>query len=123
MSKCDLCNPKSSKTIEYLDSLDVLLNQAIGNDDKLSALNQLKIIDDEIVRFNSMYATHQPDLTVEKEIYGRLLITKTKLLIQSVIEDLLIDNKIQLVILGSGDSNIEGYFEELRLDPQVQVLV
>lgn len=91
MSKCDLCNPKSSKTIEYLDSLDVLLNQAIGNDDKLSALNQLKIIDDEIVRFNSMYATHQPDLTVEKEIYGRLLITKTKLLIQSVIEK---DNKV-----------------------------
>ena len=91
MSKCDLCNPKSPKTIEYLDSLDVLLKNAIVNDENLSALNQLKIIDDEIVRYNSMYATHQPDLTVEKEIYGRLLIVKTKLLIESVIEK---DNKI-----------------------------
>ena len=64
MSKCDLCNPKSPKTIEYLDSLDVLLKNAIVNDENLSALNQLKIIDDEIVRYNSMYAKHQPDLTV-----------------------------------------------------------
>jgi len=47
-------------------------------------------------------------------VVSRLTEAKGFDLIQSVIEDLLIDNKIQLVILGSGDSNIEGYFEELR---------
>ena len=118
MSKCDLCNPKSPKTIEYLDSLDVLLKNAIVNDENLSALNQLKIIDDEIVRYNSMYATHQPDLTVEKEIYGRLLIVKTKLLIESVIEK---DNKIYNLVYTDpegnpnfkGVSEINGLIEEM----------
>lgn len=118
MSKCDLCNPKSPKTIEYLDSLDVLLKNAIVNDDNLSAQNQLKIIDDEIVRYNSMYATHQPDLTVEKEIYGRLLIVKTKLLIESVIEK---DDKIYNLAYTDpednpnfkGVSEINGLIEEM----------
>lgn len=118
MSKCDLCNLKSPKTIEYIDSLDALLNNVIVDDDKLSALNQLKIIDDEIIRFNSMYYTHKPDLTIEKEIYGRLLLTKTKLLIQSVIER---DNKVYNLSLTDyedypnfkGVSEINGLIDEM----------
>ncbi len=104
MSACDLCKTKNSKTNQYLDSIDAVLNKGITNDVKLSPLNQLKIIDDEIIRYGSMDNAHVPELTAEKEIYGLLLLTKTKLLVESVFEK---DNKVYNLALT--DSDYEDY--------------
>ena len=104
MSKCDFCNTKNPKTNEYLDSLDIVLKGVISDNDNLSALNQLKIVEKEIMNYGSNYASHLPELTSEKEIYGRLLLTKIKLLIQSIIEK---DNKVYNLALT--DSDFEDY--------------
>jgi hypothetical protein len=110
ISKCDLCNTKNSKTNAYLDSLDIVLKSVITDDDKLSALNQLKIVEKEILNYGSNNASHLPELTAEKEIYGRLLLAKTKLLIESIIEK---DNKVYNLALTDYDDypNFEGVVE------------
>jgi hypothetical protein len=114
MSKCDLCNSKNSRTNEYLDSLDIVLKGVITENDSLSALNQIKIIEKEILNYGSIYASHLPELSAEKEIYGRLLLAKTKLLIQSIIEK---DNKVYNLAFTDFEDypNFEGVMEINRL--------
>jgi starch synthase len=47
-------------------------------------------------------------------IVSRLTEAKGFDIIQTIIEDLLANNKIQLVLLGSGDQSIESYYEHLK---------
>ena len=92
MSKCDICNPKYEEVTKYFDSLEIVFNKKDHKGDQQSlALVELKVIESEIERYGEMYSVHMEQISPEKVIYGRLLLTKFKYLIEYIGEK---DNKV-----------------------------
>ena len=87
MSHCDLCDTKNPLTTAFMDSIEDQLDKIYNEDKSNWQTPTMNLINKEIQRYSLSNANTEADLTTQKEILGRLKLTKARFLIEYVIPE------------------------------------
>lgn len=87
MSHCDLCDTKNPMTTAFMDSIEDQIDKIYNEDKSNWQTPTMNLINKEIQRYSLSNANTLADLTTQKEILGRLKLTKARFLIEYVIPE------------------------------------